>query len=46
MKTYELGTELKLLAPGTDNSKVFLPYQSIMGDRGATGIYLTLTKRF
>jgi hypothetical protein len=46
MKTYELGTELKLLAPGTDNSKVFLPYQIIMGDRGATGIYLTLTKRF
>ena len=30
----------------TDNSKVFLPYQSIMGDRGATGIYLILTKRF
>jgi hypothetical protein len=46
MKTYELGAELKLLASGADNSKVFLSYQSIMGDRGATGIYLTLTKRF
>lgn len=46
MKSYDLGAELKFLAPGVDNSKVFLPYQSIMGDRGATGIYLTLTKRF
>lgn len=46
MKTYDFGAELKLLAPGVDNSKVFLPYQSIMGNKGATGIYLTFTKRF
>ncbi len=46
MKSLDFGAELKFLAPSEDNSKVFLPYQSLTGDKGATGFYLSLTKRF
>ena len=46
MKSWDIGTEFKLLAPGFDNSKAFVPYKSLLGDRGATGIYLNLSKRF
>jgi hypothetical protein len=45
-KQWDLGMELKLLAPSYDNTKVFLPYQSILGDKGATGLYFFITKRF
>ena len=43
---WELGTELKFLAPSYDNTKVFLPYQSLTGDQGATGLYFNISKRF
>jgi hypothetical protein len=46
MKSWDIGTEIKLLAPGSNNSKLFVPYQSLLGDRGATGIYVNLSKRF
>ena len=45
-KLWELGTELKFLAPSYDNTKVFLPYQSLTGDQGATGLYFNISKRF
>ena len=45
-KLWELGTELKFLAPSYDNTKVFLSYQSLTGDQGATGLYFNISKRF
>lgn len=44
--SWDLNAELKFLAPGFDNSKVFIPYQSITGTQGATGIYFNVSKRF
>ena len=41
-----LGIEMKFLAPGHDNSKVFVPYKSLQGDKGATGLYFNVSKRF
>ncbi|MGC6428939.1 MAG: hypothetical protein ACON4Y_01340 [Flavobacteriales bacterium] len=41
-----VGVEVKFLAPLNDNTKVFLPYNSLTGDYGATGVYLNFTKRF
>jgi hypothetical protein len=46
IKNWNVGVELKFLAPTYDNSKLFIPYQSITGDRGANGIYLQVTKQF
>jgi hypothetical protein len=43
---WDFNTELKFLAPGYDNSKVFVPYKSLQGDKGATGVYLSISKRF
>lgn len=44
--TWQLQTELKFLAPGEDNSFVFVPYRSVFGNNGATGLYLNLIKTF
>ncbi len=43
---WDFTTELKFLAPTFDNTKVFVPYQSIQGNQGATGIYFNASKRF
>ena len=44
--SWDLSAEMKLLAPGHDKSKVFVPYQSLQGDKGATGLYFNVSKRF
>ena len=46
IKLWEIGTELKFLAPSYDNTKVFLPYQSLTGVKGATGLYFNISKHF
>lgn len=46
INSWNIGVELKFLAPTYDNSKLFIPYQSITGDRGANGLYLQITKQF
>ena len=46
IKFWEIGAELKFLAPSYDNTKVFLPYQSFTGDKGAIGVYFNISKRF
>ena len=43
---WQLGTELKFLAPGYNNSKTFVPYQSLLGEYGAAGLYFNITKPF
>ena len=43
---WQLGAELKFLASGYNNSKTFVPYKSLLGDYGATGFYLNITKPF
>lgn len=46
INNWEYGLEMKLLAPSYDNTKVFLPYQSIAGNYGATAIFFNVGKRF
>lgn len=46
MGSWDVSTEMKLLAPGHDNSKVFVPYKSLQGSKGATGVYFNISKRF
>lgn len=43
---WQIGAELKFLASGYDNSKTFVPYKSLLGEYGATGLYLNITKPF
>ncbi|MEX1190939.1 MAG: hypothetical protein WEA99_03130 [Brumimicrobium sp.] len=38
--------EVKLLAPFTSNEDVVVDYVSLMGNQGATGVYLGFTRRF
>lgn len=37
---WELTTEIKFLGPNLDNSYAFIPYESILGKRGATGFFI------
>ncbi|HPD63863.1 MAG TPA: hypothetical protein P5050_00990 [Bacteroidia bacterium] len=46
IKTYDIGLELKFLAPSHENTYAFVPYRSITGDYGANGLYFYITKRF
>ncbi len=39
-KPWQFSFEMKFLAPYVDNSTAFVPYKSILGKYGATGIYL------
>lgn len=43
---WQLGIELKFLAPTYDNTKTFVPYESLLGKTGATGIYFNINKPF
>lgn len=45
-KSIHYGIELKWLAPTHDNTNAFVPYQGITGSKGATGLYIYLTKPF
>jgi len=42
----EYTIELKLMAPGRSNEKVFVPWQSLTGKTGATGVYFSIVKKF
>lgn len=37
---WQFSIELKMIAPYVDNSTAFVPYKSVLGKWGATGIYL------
>lgn len=39
-RKWELITEIKFLSPFTENSYTFVPYKSITGSYGATGVFL------
>lgn len=39
-KPWQFSIEMKILAPYVDNSTAFIPYKSILGKWGATGIFL------
>lgn len=41
-----IGVELKLLAPGFSNEYSFVPYKSIIPGKGATGVFLNISKKF
>jgi hypothetical protein len=43
---WQITSEIKFLAPNYDNSYAFIPYQSILGTRGATGFYLGVRYKF
>lgn len=43
---WDFNAELKFLAPGFDNSMLFVPYQSVLGNQGASGLYFNISKRF
>ena len=45
-KRWSFKTELKLIAPFSTNNKLVVDYKSVMGDRGATGVFLGLTRTF
>jgi hypothetical protein len=44
--SWQLQTELKFLALGADNELLFVPYRSVFGSKGATGLYINLIKTF
>lgn len=46
LKNMDLNIEFKFLAPGADNRYAFVPYKSLLGTRGATGLYISAIKRF
>ncbi len=43
-RSWELTTELKFLAPNVQNTYAFVPYRSLLGKYGATGVYLGFRK--
>lgn len=43
---WSFSTEFKLMVPYMSNQDIVLDYKSITGERGATGIYLGVIKRF
>jgi hypothetical protein len=43
---WQLQTELKFLGISESNAFVFVPYKSLLGSRGATGVYINLIKTF
>jgi hypothetical protein len=40
--SFQFTTEIKFLAPNQSNEYSFVPYKSILGNNGATGVYLGL----
>lgn len=38
--------EAKFLAPSHDNTHLFVPYYSLLGDKGANGVYLGIGRKF
>ncbi len=45
-KNWFYSIETKLLGPSHDNVNAFVPYFSLLGDKGATGIYLGVGYKF
>lgn len=45
-KEVDLTAEIKIMAPGARSREAFIPYKSILGNNGATGIYLSAIRRF
>lgn len=45
-KGYQFTTEMKFLAPDEINTYLFVPYRSVLGQRGATGVFLNIVKTF
>lgn len=45
-ESWMLTAETKFLAPLTNKSMEFVPYQSVFGNYGATGAYIGITKTF
>jgi len=45
-KSMQYNLELKLLAPFRSNQNVFIPWKSLTGSTGATGIYFSIIKTF
>jgi len=45
-KGFQLQTEIKLLAPNHKNNEVFVPYRSLLGNRGASGVFINFIKTF
>ncbi|MDX1446074.1 hypothetical protein [Lishizhenia sp.] len=43
---WSFSTELKMMVPYMSNQDIVLDYKSITGERGATGIYIGVIKRF
>lgn len=46
VKKTDFNLEFKFIAPAADNRYTFVPYKSVFGDTGATGIYLSAVRRF
>ncbi len=45
-KKWTLKTEVKLIAPFSSNENIVLDYVSLTGDKGSTGVYLGLIRKF
>lgn len=45
-KKWTFKTEVKLIAPFSSNQDIVVDYVSLMGNRGATGVYFGFTRRF
>ena len=43
---WQLTTEIKLLAPNQQNTYSFIPWKSMLGNYGATGLFLGISKTF